>query len=87
MLHRLKDELVNELSTADFFADLTVQEDWHGPDERRRVEQYRRLRTIFNEQLIGAKGVRVGRVRVAILVVGQTSDRYWVGIKTEAVET
>ena len=81
------DKLVHELSISEFFVTLTESQEWHGPAEKQAVTQYRTLHQIFMGMLASSKVFKIGEVEVTILVVGRTSDGYWVGARTEAIET
>lgn len=78
---------VRELSVAAFFAELTEAQEWHDAAEKQAVERCRTMHRIFTDTLASSKVFKIGEVQVTILIVGRTSDGYWVGARTEAVET
>jgi len=81
------DSPVEELSVAEFFADLTCEEAWHGPDEKAVVVGYRGLLAAIQEHLKGATVFRVGETKITIYLVGKTSQGNLAGLKTTALET
>jgi len=80
-------ELVEKLSVSEFFSELTESQEWHGPAEKQTVNRYRALHRIFTEMLAASTVFKIGQIKVTILIVGRTSDGYWVGARTEAIET
>ncbi len=76
-----------ERSLADFFQDLTRDEDWHDAEARATVERYRRLQRIFSDRLSSARVYDVGEVNVDVYLVGRSPASEWIGLKTAAVET
>ena len=78
---------VEQVSLKDFFADLTQEQDWHGPEEKKAVQQYKRLLQTIQDNLSGAKVYKVGDTNLDIYVVGKTQGGDWAGVQTKAVET
>lgn len=81
------DAPVSALSLAEFFADLTGDEEWYGEAERVTARKYRSLLDVVHHYLTDARVYKVGRVQVEIYIVGRTTDGDWAGVKTNAVET
>ncbi len=80
-------EPVQEISLADFFKDLTEEQDWHGKQERAAVKKFRALERTIGELLPDAKVIRVGTTEITIYIAGKTAEGNCVGLKTRAVET
>jgi hypothetical protein len=78
---------IEEVKLADFFADLTEEQDWHGADEKKTVERYKNLLKTIKDNLSGAKVYKVGDVNRDIYIVGKTPAGDWAGVQTKAVET
>lgn len=77
---------VEEVPLADFFKDLTTDQDWYGEEEKATAEQYRGLLKAVKQNLADAKVFKVGKTKVSVFIVGKT-DGDWAGLKTTAVET
>ncbi len=78
---------VEEITPDEFFEPLTTGEDWHGPEEKAIVEQYKKLSAAVKKTLAGAKVFKVGKTKVGICIVGKTDQGDWAGLSTTAVET
>jgi hypothetical protein len=78
---------VEEVSVAEFFGDLTQDQEWHDADDKKTVSQYRNLLAVLNSNLTELKVFKIGEVKVDIYVVGRTTGGDWAGVKTKAVET
>lgn len=75
------------VSLESFFADLVKDQPWHGPAEKKRVKQYRDLKTIVETELLKPQVIRRGLVEVEILILGRTGAGDWFALKTKAIET
>lgn len=82
-----KREPVEEVSLADFFKDLTTDQDWHEAKEKAQVQKFRALESVIRENLTDAKVFRVGETNIDIYVVGKTPDGEYAGLRTKSVET
>ncbi len=71
----------------EFAAKLTAIKDWYGDEERMRAARYSDLFDLLSAELTDLRVLRVGRVRIDILVVGITNDGRAAGFRTYAVET
>jgi hypothetical protein len=69
---------VEELSAADFFAEL------EGSDDARR---YADLRRTLEARLSGLKVIRVGERKLDVYLIGRTHAGDWAGLHTTSVET
>jgi hypothetical protein len=81
------DAPIEEVAVAEFFGDLTQDQDWHDADDKKTVERYRNLLAVLNKSLAKPKVFKIGEATVDIYIVGRTPDGDWAGIKTTAVET
>ncbi len=81
------DERVEEVSVADFFKDLTADQDWHGRKEKAAMKKFRALEQTLAQNLADAQVFRVGETNLDIYIVGKTADGEWAGLHTQAVET
>lgn len=84
---RKPDDPVQEVSLADFFKDLTEEQDWHGKEEKEDVKKFRELEKAIRANLSDVTVFRVGETDVDMYIVGTTPDGDWAGLKTRAVET
>jgi hypothetical protein len=76
---------IEEVAPRDFFANLTQQVEG-APDEE-DPKKFALLQSIFDKHLSQVKVFRVGKVNIAVYIVGETKDGEWVGLKTQSVET
>ena len=66
---------------------LAEEQDWFGEDEKVDAAKYRSLRDLLHERLTGATVFKVGKVKVAVYIVGRAKEGGWAGLRTTAVET
>src|SRR5262249_39295753 len=78
---------VVEISFEDFFGRLSTERDWYGIEEKKRAEQFARLKKLLSENLRGLKVLKVGHVQITIYVAGISKDQNTLGVKMDAVET
>jgi hypothetical protein len=90
----LADRAVEVRTLAQLMDPLTVMQDWWGPDEVKRAEDYQAIRDVLEGQLTNVQVFRLGEEFGGILmgaidlfVIGETTDGDLVGMFTIAVET
>jgi len=81
------DTAVQAMTIEKFFKDLTEEQTWHGEEEKADVKRYQNLLQIIRQHLDDPLVFRVGKVEVTIFILGHTTAREWVGLRTKAVET
>ncbi|MCC6444114.1 MAG: nuclease A inhibitor family protein [Armatimonadetes bacterium] len=81
------DAPVTPLDLDQFFAPVLTEADWHGPEEQAAVRAFRTLRQTLEETLSDLQGFQIGEIEQTVLVVGQTGDGRYAGIRTKVVET
>jgi hypothetical protein len=75
---------VDEIDTKTFFARLTAE---HDQRHDTQAKKFLELQKLLEENLRDLKVYKIGRIRLAIYVVGIDRDGTLIGVKTEAVET
>ncbi len=90
----LADRATELRTLAQLMDPLTVMQNWWGPEEVERAEQYQPIRDIFEDQLVNVKVFRFGQKfgnvlmgQVDVFVIGETADGDVVGMFTISVET
>jgi hypothetical protein len=78
---------VEETTPASFFSRLTADHEWYGTKEKEEARRFAELEKLLEENLRDLKVFKVGRIQIAIYVVGIDADNNLIGIKTKAVET
>lgn len=78
---------VEEFSFDDFFTRLASQRDWYGSEEKKRAEQFARLKQLLIENLRGLKVLKVGHIQKTIYAAGISKAGNLLGVKMDAVET
>lgn len=81
------DATVEVISADAFFERLTTHKDWFGDREKKRAERFAKVHEILKAELTEMAVVRIGRVRIDIIVAGRDRDGRLAGIRTWAVET
>jgi len=71
----------------EFFRRATLREEWHGPREHKRTEQFAKLRDVMYRNLEPVELIRAGHVKIEIFVLGFDSAGNIAGFRTNAVET
>jgi hypothetical protein len=81
------DTAIETTTLQDFFAPALQTEDWYGEEELATVDRYQKLIETIGSNLSDVVVFRVGKIEIAVYVVGKTLDRDLVGLKTQVVET
>lgn len=83
----LKRSAIRELPFTTFFDRLTKKKDWHTKDDEKRLNGFRKLRSLLEKHLRDLRVFKIGDVRIEIYVVGSLEDDRLAGVKMNAVET
>lgn len=80
---------VEEQPLDQFFHQATIDQDWHGDEERATVKRFRALVEFLQQNL---KQTRVLKVAINdadfdVYIIGQTPDGHYLGLKTFVTET
>jgi hypothetical protein len=81
------DKAVEEVAFADFFAPMTKDESWHGPEEKASAEGFRQLVQALQSNLTDLKVFKVGDAKKDVYVIGKTPEGDFAGVTTKVVET
>jgi hypothetical protein len=71
----------------DFFRAAMTEHEGQAAEARLRVEDFRRLAQTFKANLADVRVYKVGRVNIAVYVVGRAPSGHWLGLSTRVVET
>jgi len=77
-------EIVN---ANDFFARLTSHKEWFTEQQKKNADRFGALKNILDEELDDLKVYRVGKIQIAIYVLGIDKDKNVAGVKMNAIET
>lgn len=78
---------IQETSIDRFFRSVTTPRDWHGPEERARVQQFTALRDLLQAELSDVTVYKIGTSAIDVYVVGRDQSGNYLGITTHVVET
>ena len=78
--------LVEERPETDFWR-VAVPEDWYDEEQKKRAEQFQRVKQFFENQLTGRQFFRVGQVEIDLYLLGKTPEGKRAGLKTKVIET
>jgi Nuclease A inhibitor-like protein len=70
-----------------FFAQVTQEKDWYGPEEKETVARYKELVKTLQTTLSDIQVYRVGKIELEVYIVGKTPEGPFAGISTKVVET
>jgi hypothetical protein len=82
-----EETVVETCELTSFFAIATEAQDWHGEEEIAIVKRYQALVQLLSSSLQHCQVFRFGSINIDIYIIGQTSDKQWLGLHTQAVET
>jgi hypothetical protein len=82
-----EDMAVETCDIESFFATATQPQDWHGQEEQAITKRYQALVKLMRSALTHGQVFRFGTINIEIYILGQTSDKLWLGLHTQAVET
>ena len=78
---------VAQQSVEELLGPLAEEQDWFEEPEKADAAKYRSLRDLLRERLIDATVFKLGKVKVAVYIVGRAKEGGWAGVRTTAVET
>jgi Nuclease A inhibitor-like protein len=81
------DTPIDTITLQEFFAPALQPEDWYGQEELATIDRYQKLVETIATNLSNIVVFLVGDIEITVYIVGQTSDRIPVGLKTQVVET
>lgn len=71
-----------------FFAPMTEEEDWFGPEEKETSVRFQQLARTLKENLAELTVYKVGeKAEQEVYIVGKTTSGDYAGLKTRVVET
>jgi len=70
-----------------FFRAACAEPDWKGEAEIALARRYQRLVRLLKENLAELSVYRIGRVNMAVFIIGRSASGNWLGIQTRVVET
>ncbi len=70
-----------------FFAPVTQEKDWYGPEEKAAVTKYLQLVKTLKGSLRDIQVYRIGKTELDVYILGQTSTGTLAGLSTKVVET
>jgi hypothetical protein len=77
-----------EVTSVDKFFRVAVSEpDWKKDQELAVARRYQALLRLLKEELDDVKVYRVGRINIAVYIIGRSRAGNWLGISTRVVET
>ncbi|NEP63270.1 MAG: hypothetical protein F6K31_41265 [Symploca sp. SIO2G7] len=71
----------------EFFLNVTIEQDWHGEEDKADVQRYKALVKLLQESLQQITIYAVGEVEMDIFVTGRTESGQWIALKTMEVES
>jgi len=81
------DTTIETLKVRELFEPF-LQIDEHASDEEQdEARRYRALVRLFENELEGARAIRVGEVDIDVYILGREPKGQWIGLKTHVVET
>ena len=75
------------MSVDAFFRAAVAEPEWKGEAEIALAKKYQALVRLLKEKLDEVSVYRVGRVSIAVFIIGRSSTGNWLGIRTRVVET
>jgi Nuclease A inhibitor-like protein len=82
-----QDIAVETCDVESFFAIATEPQDWHGEEEQAITKRYQALVKLIRSGLTQCQVFRFGTINIEIYIAGQTTEKLWLGLHTQAVET
>jgi hypothetical protein len=81
------DTPVEVMSLEDFLGASVSEPAWKGEEQLAIAKRYQALLRLLKENLEGAQVYRVGRINIAVYIIGRSRAGNWLGITTRVVET
>ena len=74
-------------SVEDFFRVAASEAEWKSAQELETARRYQALLSLLKENLEDARVYRIGKINIAVYIVGRSSEGHLVGLSTRVVET
>ncbi len=71
----------------DFWKSISTPQDWWTEFENDRMRKFMILKDLLTLKLTELTYLRIGRVEINALIIGQDKDCNWIGVKTLIVES
>ncbi len=81
------DAPVEEQSLADFFSVAAGEQEWKNESQLATAKKYQALIQLLNDNLEGIRVYWIGRINMAVYVVGKSGSGRSIGVSTRVVET
>lgn len=80
-------QLIEEISSGDFWIPITTYEDWFGDEEREQLQKFGYIRQVLEENLPQQQIFKIGEIEKDLWLIGPISEGKWGGLKTKVVES
>ena len=74
-------------SIADFFRAAAAEPDWKSAAQLATARRYQALMRFLQENLADVRVYRLGRISIAVYIIGRSPDGNWLGLRTRVIET
>jgi hypothetical protein len=78
---------MEETNIDTFFTTPTMDQDWHSPEDKKRVIRFRNLVSSIKENLKGIKVFRKGRIYIDVYITGRAPSGNIAVISTKLMQT
>jgi hypothetical protein len=90
ILRLMKDSPEDYIEDFDFdflFSTPTLDQDWHTPEDKKRVARYRNLVSLIKENLKDIKVFRKGKIYIDVHITGRAPSGNIVIVSTKQMQT
>jgi hypothetical protein len=81
------DDVIEDFDFDFLFSTPTLDQDWHTPEDKERVEHFRNLVKVLKENLRDIKVFRRGRIYIDVYITGRAPSGNIAGISTKQMQT
>ncbi len=81
------DEYIEETKLETLFSTPTMDQDWHSPEDKKRVMRFRALQECIIANLKELKVFRVGRINIEVFILGRTPSGNILCVSTKQLQT
>ena len=81
------EDVIEESDIDTFFSTPTLEQDWHSPEDKKRVVRFRNLVSSIKENFKEIKVFRKGRIYIDIYIAGRTPSGNIAVVSTKLMQT
>jgi hypothetical protein len=81
------EDVIEDFDFEFLFSTPTMEQDWHSPEDKKRVARFRKLVSLIKENFIDIKVFRKGRIYIDVYITGRAPSGNIAVVSTKQMQT